>query len=181
MLIFLESSIAVAAIGLLLVTLTAIIYSQQRTNLSLIGVVLAVLLLIGGVLFERLWLTPTEQVQQAAAGLFDAIEANDLPAVLKRIVPTAVDVRDDAELLMPMFRIQSAGVGGEVRVEMDTNASPPTATAYLKPVIKVQHKKTGTTGAYFDKLEIDFERTGDKWLLKAYRPAKNWRKGAQSL
>ncbi|TWT99589.1 hypothetical protein Pla108_05320 [Botrimarina colliarenosi] len=181
--VLLESPLAVGAIGLLLVTMAAIPFFQTRSRgaLGLLGA--AVLLTIGGVAFERAYLTPREQVRDALSGLFGAIRSNDLPGVLRSIDVAATDVQADAQTLMPMFRVDGAGEGGEVAVDFSTD--PPVdgtiATATLKPLIRVRHTKSGATGAYFDKLEIDLVRRGDRWLVSAYRPAKNWRDGASQL
>ncbi|MEO0531248.1 MAG: hypothetical protein AAF266_11840, partial [Planctomycetota bacterium] len=179
----LESPIAVAAIGLLLITLAGIWYVQTRSMASVAALAVAVLLTIGGVAFERSWLTPREQVTRAVGQLFDAIEANDLPGVLALIDARATEVAADAESLMPRFRVMAASEGGEVRVTLpdDASADGAVATARLKPLIKVQHAETGTTGAYFDCLELDVVRRGETWQLQAYRPAKDWRDGAARL
>lgn len=179
----LESPLAVAAIGLLLVTMGGIAYSQLRTTGALVSLVAAVLLTIGGVVGERLWVTPTEAVRGAVAELFAAIEANDLPRVLTRLDASATDVRSDAETLMPRFRVRSASTGGEVAVELpaDPAAEGAVATATLKPLIDVVHARTGARAAYFDSLRIDLVRRGDRWLVVACVPAKDWRAEAGRL
>ncbi|MEQ8846737.1 hypothetical protein [Botrimarina sp.] len=179
----LESPAAFVALGLLLVTAGAIPFVQTRSRNSLLLLAATVLLAIGGVVFERAWVTPREAVRSAVDTLFDRIRAGDLPGVLALVDPGADKVRSDAEALMPMFEILSAGKGGEVRVELpgDPTADDAVATARLKPLIKVQHKPTGTTGAYFDGLELDFARRGDRWLVVDYRPEKDWRDEASRL
>lgn len=179
----LESPIAVGAVGLLLVTMAAIWFVQTRSASAIVTLAAAVLLMIGAIVFERTWLTPREQVQGAVSQLFVAIKANDLPSVLKLLDAGATDFRADAESLMPRFRVMSASEGGEVRISLPTenDVDGAVATAELKPLIKVQHAKSGTTGAYFDGLELDLVRRGEAWLLQDYRPAKDWREGAARL
>ncbi len=178
MALLLESPLAVAAIGLLLVTMAAMAHSQLRTGKSFGMLVLALLLAVGAFLGERFWQTPAEQIHGTIAEFFDAIKANDLPAVLMLIDPSATEMRSDAETLLPMFRVEAAGEGGEVRIEI---RGTDTATANLKPLIKVQHRQSGTTGAYFDGLRIDFVRRGDRWLATGYQAAKDWRSEAGRL
>lgn len=179
----LESPLAVAAIGLVLVTMAAIVYSQSRSNGSVIALAAAVLLTVGGVLGERLYLTPREQVVATIGELFNAVEAGDLPGVLALIDAGATDMRADAESLMPRFRVETASEGGEVRVELPADPTAPgaVATARLKPLIKAVHTKTGATAAYFDGLELDLTRTADGWVLIDYRPAKDWRSAADRM
>lgn len=180
----LESPFAVGALGLLAVTMAAIPYVQTKKPAALVALAVAMLLAVGGVAFERLYQTPREQLTSELAGLFSAIEADDLQGVLSHIDPReTAGVRADAETLMPMFRVESASEGGEVDVELpaDASADGAVATARLKPLIRVQHVSSGTVGAYFDGLEMDFVRRDGRWLVQAYRPAKDWREGASSI
>lgn len=181
--VLLESPLAVGAVGLLLITLAAIPYVQTRSRGAFGMLVAAVLLTAGGIVFERWWQTPREQVRGALGEFFEAIRSNDLPGVLRRIDSSATDVQSDAQTLMPMFNVESASAGGEVAVELPTTlaADGAVAVAKLKPLLRVQHKQSGAVGAYFDRLEVDFVRRGDEWFVKAYRPAQNWRDGAKQL
>ena len=181
--LLLESPLAVSALGVLLITLAAIVYTQTGTKGAQGLLALAVLLTVGGVALERSYLTPREQVLQTVGELFQSVESNDLASVLALIDPGAVEMRSDAEVLMPMFKVESAGEGGEVTVEMpsDPTAEGATATATLKPIIKVQHLQTGATAAYFDDLDLELVRRGDRWLLSSYAPAEDWREGAAKL
>lgn len=178
MVLLLESPLAVAAIGLLLVALAGVVYSQLRTGKSFVLLIVAVLLAVGMFVAERLWQTPAEQVRGAIAELFVAIKADDLPGVLALIDSTAIEMRSDAETLIPMFQVESAGEGGEVRIELQGDDA---ATANFKPLIKVQHRQSGAMGAYFDHLQIDFVRHGDRWLASGYQAAKDWRSEADRL
>jgi hypothetical protein len=182
--VFLESPLAVGALGLLLVTLAAIPYVQTRSRGAFGLLLVALLLTAGGIAFERYWLTPREQVRQSLGLLFEGIRSNDLPAVLRRIDSSATEVQSDAQTLMPMFNVEAASVGGEVAVELpDSLTDGAIAVAKLKPLIRVQHKQSGAVVPVFEKLEVDFVRRGDEWLVKAYRPAENkkWREEASRL
>lgn len=181
--VLLESPTAVGALGLLLITIAAIPFTQTRSRSAFAGLVLAIVLAVGGLALERWYQTPSERLLSAIDGLFADIEANDLAAVIARIDPqTGSQVRADAEVLMPMFQVESASEGGQVSVEIADSAAPnTTATASFKPMLKVQHKSSGAMGAYFDKLELDYVLRDGEWLISAYRPAKDWRAGAAKL
>lgn len=176
-----ESPIALAAIGLLLIATAGVFYTQTRSAASLGVLAMSVLLTAGAVTLERLWLTPTERVRASVYDLFEAIEGNDLPGVLRLISPTATDMRSDAETLMPKFEVQSAGEGGELVIELGKGSPPTTAQVRLKPLIKVKHVQSGAVAAYFDKLRLDFALSGDRWLLVGYLPAEDWREGESRL
>lgn len=166
----LESPVAVGAIGLVVVTVGGVVYSQTRGRAALAATTVAVLLTIGAVIFERVWLTPSERVGAALTELFRAIEANDLAGVLAVIDASAAEVRADAETLMPRFAVERAGQGSEVRIDVVDD----TATALFKPLIKARHKKTGAVGAYYNDLQIDFVQRGERWLVTEYRAGEDW-------
>lgn len=179
MTLFLESPIAIGAVGLLLITAAGVFYSQSRSLGSLLAMAVAVLLTAGGIVAERFYETPAEAVRSKVAELFDAIAANDLGAVLRTIDSGAVEMQSDAETLMPMFDVLSAGEGGGVDVEVSQEGASARAT--LKPLIKVTHKRSGATGVYFNGLELRFVRRGERWLLSGYTAAEDWRAGAAKL
>ena len=173
----LESPIALGAIGLLVVTVAGIAYVQLRSAAALGLLAGALLLAIGALVGERLWLTPTERIQQTIIGLLDAIEENDLRGVLSHIDPQAATMRADAETLMPMFLVERTG-SGTIAVEL---TAPDRAIAELKPLIKVQHKQSGAMGAYFDQLTLDLVERNGSWLVSDYEPAQDWRTEAGKL
>jgi hypothetical protein len=179
----LESPLAFGAAGLLLVTLAGIVFIQTRSRGALTGLVLTLALALGGVALERWWLTPTEEVRRDVARLFAMIRANDLSGVLATLDASATEARSDAQTLMPSFRVEAATAGGEVRVELpvDPTAEGAEAVARLKPLLRVQHGKSGAVGAYFDRLELTLVRRADRWLIKSYRAAQDWREGAGKL
>ncbi|TWT48339.1 hypothetical protein [Botrimarina hoheduenensis] len=177
MAVLLESPTLVAAIGLFLLTATGIFYTQSRSLGALISVGVAVLLTAGGLIAERSIVTSAEAVRAEVHDLFDAIADNDLPAVIALLDPAASNMQADAQTLMPMFRVLSAGEGGRVRVAINDN----TATAELKPVIKVTHQSTGATGVYFDGLTLRLVKRDDRWRFTDYTAAEDWRKGAAKL
>jgi hypothetical protein len=175
----LESPIAVAAIGLLLVTCGAIVWAQSRSGPATVGLAVCVLLAVAGVVAERLWVTPAESARATVGALLDRVADNDMPGVLALCDAEAAKLRADAQALMPQFSVQSTGTAGEVRI--DLNADGGTATASMKALVKAQHRQTGATVAYFDGLVLELRRDGDRWLVTDYQPAKDWRREAGKL
>jgi hypothetical protein len=177
--LLLESPVAVGAIGLLLVTCGAIVWSQSRSGPATIGLLACVLLAIVGFVGERLWVTSAESARATVDRLLERVAANDLPGVLALCDPGAAKMRADAQALMPQFNVQTTGTAGEMRIDLDAGGG--TATASIKALVKAQHKQTGATVAYFDGLELTLRRDGDRWLLTDYQPAKDWRREARKL
>ncbi|MEO1496739.1 MAG: hypothetical protein AAFV43_06270 [Planctomycetota bacterium] len=179
MTLLLESPSLVVALGALLITAAGVFFAQSRSLGALIAVVVAVLLTVGGLAVERYVVTPGEAVRGVIGRLFDGIAANSLPGVLKTIDPGAAEMQADANTLMPMFDVLQAGEGGGVDVVVDPSGD--TATATLKPLIKVTHKGSGATGVYFNGLELRFVRRGELWLISGYTAEEDWRAGARKL
>ncbi|MGL4514281.1 MAG: hypothetical protein ACRCT8_14430 [Lacipirellulaceae bacterium] len=174
-----ESPVAVGAIGVLVVTCGAIVWSQSRSRAAAAGLVACVLLAIGGLVFERLWVTPAEGARGAVAALLERVAANDQPGVLALCDAGAAKLRADAQALMPQFNVQNTGTGGEPRIDLDPTGTKATAT--MKALIKAQHKQSGATVAYFDGLELDLRLVEGAWLVIDYRAAKDWRRESGKL
>ncbi|TWT86925.1 hypothetical protein Mal64_37550 [Pseudobythopirellula maris] len=179
--LLLESPVPSIAVGAMLVTMAAIVYSQTRRQIALLAIAGAVLLTLLACVGERLWVTPREEVTAALSGLMADIEANDLTAVLAHIDPAAVDIVSDASTLMPQFAVEAAGVGSGPEITLDDESAPTVATLGFKPVIRARHKSSGATGAYFDGITMRFELRGGRWLLTQYEAERELHGAASQL
>jgi hypothetical protein len=131
----------------------------------MVGVIAVTLLLL---FVERVVVTPSEQVEQSLSSLMDAIQANDLPAIVSMIEPSAKHVRSDAETLIPQVKVKETG-STSVRVEVSESTNPLRATAFFRGRIDGTHSRTGSRIFYFDNVEIDWQQVGDQWLIVDYR------------
>ncbi len=168
MTLFLENPLPIWALGAVCLAISVIVFFAKRSLGSILGMlgVVAVTLLL--VFVERIVITPSEEVEQSVTDLLSAIEANDLPGVLGRIDPTAKHVQTDAETLMPQVKVKATG-STAVRVEVDESANPPRATAHFRGRIDGTHSRTGARIFFFDQVEIDWQKSGDSWLIVDYR------------
>lgn len=168
MTVFLENPLPIWSVGAVCFAISVIVFFAKRSLGSIIGMVgvIAVTLLL--LFIERVVVTPSEQVEQSLTSLMDAIQANDLPAVISMIDPSAQHVRGDAETLMPQVKVKETG-STSVRVEVVESANPPKATAFFRGRIDGTHAKSGVRIFYFDNVEIDWQQVGDQWLIVEYR------------
>jgi hypothetical protein len=171
-----ENAVPIWAGGAVLATMALVVYFQSRANAALVALLIIVALTGGLLAFEWAMETPRETVERTLNEIAAAIEANDLPVLLTYIAPTATQVRTDAETLMPLVKVEKARILGSPEVVVDLAVEPPTATAKCQGLVDVVVKQNGMKGPYMDRVTIEFVRDGERWLIRDYTPARDWRK-----
>ncbi len=164
----LENPAPIWAVGAVLTTLAALVFLARRnlpSLFALLGVVLLTLLLV---LVEQIIVTQREEVEAAIDRLAAAVEANDLPAVLAHLDPTAIKPTTDAKTLLPRLKIAKAHVAGTLSIDMDHSAMPPRATSRFRALLDAVDRKSGMKIVYFDEVEIIWARKDDRWLATDY-------------
>lgn len=168
MTLLLENPLPIWAAGAVCLAVAIIVFLSKRSlgaMLAVVGVVGVTLLLA---VVERIVVTPGEEVENSLTTLMAAIEANDVPGVLAAIAPTAGEIRTEAEKLMPQVNVKETGATA-VRVVVDDSAVPLRATSFLRGRIDGTHARTGARVFFFDRVEIDWEKSGDVWQVVDYR------------
>lgn len=168
MTLFLENPLPIWALGIVGFAIAVIIYFAKKSLGSMLAVVFVVAATAILLFIEGQVITPSEEVEQAVVDIMAAIKANDVPGVVAMINPSATKVRSDAETLMPQVKVNATG-NSSLRVELDESASPAKATSFFRGKIDGVHARTGTRAFYFDKVEVDWQKSGDKWLVVDYR------------
>jgi hypothetical protein len=168
MTLFFENPLPIWGLGAVALAIAAAVYFAKKTGGSLLGLAVAIVATAVLLFIERQVITPSEEVEQAVVDIMDAIQANDMPGVVGMIDPSAMKVRSDAETVMPQMRVNSTG-NSSLRVELDESASPAKATSFFRGKIDGVHGKTGARAFYFDQVEVDWQKAGDKWLVTDYR------------
>ncbi len=164
----LENPVPIYAVGAALATLCGLAFVARRNLPSLLafaGVIGATLLLL---LVERLVVTDREEVEAAVVELMKAIKENDLATVVAAIDLAAAEVRDDAETLMPMVKVEDTGATS-LRVEVDATAEPQTAVAKFRGKINGIHKSSGQRVFYFEEVHLFWVKRERQWLVVDYR------------
>ncbi len=163
----LENPLPIYATGAVLGTVCGLAFLARRnlpSLFALIGVVVLTLLLV---LVERIVVTEREQVEATLQQLMANLETGEVPAVLALIDPAAAPMRADVEILMPQATIEDTGATA-VRVEVDADAKPLTATSRFRGRVDGIHRSSGMRLFFFDEVEIIWVKRGDKWLAEAY-------------
>jgi len=166
--LLLENPLPIWATGAVLTALCLVFVFARRSLASILALVAVIALTLVLVLAERMVVTDREQVEATLLQLTEAIEANDLIAVLALMDPNAIKVRTDAEKLMPQVKVRDAGTT-TVRVELDETSVPPQATSFFRGRVDGVHSRSGARLFFFDQVEINWQKSGDRWLIIDYR------------
>jgi hypothetical protein len=167
--VLVENPLAIAVVGGVLATLALIVFLARRSLASLLtlGGILAVTLLL--ILIEQWMVTDQEQVESGLASVLAAVEANDMPAVLKWIDSNAASVRADVQALMPLVKVDKARSMGDLEITVDETAEPPTAMSRFRAFLDGVHGSSGMRVAYFNQqVDAHWIKRGDRWLINDY-------------
>jgi hypothetical protein len=182
MTLLLENPLPIWTAGIVLTVICLFVVLAQRSLGSLLALAGVIGLTLLFLLTERFVVTEGEEVEQAIAQLVAALKANDVNGVLALIGPGAGNVRQDANQIMGQLDIRDTG-SSSLRVEVDYSTTPHRAISYLRAKIDALHKGHGVRLFYFDQVEINWERSGDNWVIADYRAnyRGKWVKAAESV
>jgi len=128
------------------------------------------LLTLGGVALERAIQTPKEQVAGTLYAAAAALEQNDVEALFEHISSTARYTPQRARSVLQHYRFRQARIT-HLEVEINPLTSPPTATAHLTGLIRVEdwHGQPIYTGQV--RLEVFLRWEKDRWRITAHQEA----------
>lgn len=174
-----ENALPIWVGGAVLLTLAVVVYSQLRNTASLIAILVVLLLTATLLVVEHLIITPREAVERTLYDLAAAIEADDLPGVLRFIAPQSAEVRSDAETLMPLVDVEKARILGTPEITVNETGQPATATVNCQGLVDVTVKQNGMKTPYTDHVQIHFVESNSAWLIESYTPKRDWRRAAR--
>jgi len=170
-----ENALPIWMFGAVAMTMAFIVFFQLRSRgamWSVIGVAAAVAVLLA---YNRLVETPREQVERSLYKLAATVEANDAPGALAflspSLAPNGKELRKDIESLMPQIKIDRARVMSSPEIEM--RDEDKRAIVKCRGII-VAVTKDGMKGAAEDRVTMEWERSGDRWLVRDFVAEKNW-------
>jgi hypothetical protein len=96
------------------------------------------------------------------------MERNDLPEVLKCIAPSAVALRQQAQLVARQFEIHAVSLSG-LTVKVNRFNNPPSATAdFLVHVNGADRTGMIPYNNIIRRLRVSLRWEGDQWLVDNY-------------
>ncbi|MCX7428608.1 MAG: hypothetical protein NTW96_23655 [Planctomycetia bacterium] len=162
----LESPMPVLFCGLVVEAILATVFFNNRRVVFLLPMIGVALLMLLGVVIERIVVTPREAVEATIDNLADALEANDVQRALGCISPTATHTRSRAEWGLDRFRVSKTRIAN-LKITINELTSPPTATAAFQGFITIASDRKGDIppGTYGVAFTAEFEKQGDRWLI----------------
>lgn len=140
MTVFLESPLPILFIGLFVEGLLGVALVHTRRGRLIAPMVIVALLVFGGVLLERLVVTEREQVEMTLDGAVEALNRNDLPAVLDYFTPQATQSRARARWAMERVEFTRVSIHA-LDIKIHRLTSPPTAEVRLNGVAYYRDRK----------------------------------------
>jgi hypothetical protein len=165
MVIFLESPMPAIFIGIVLEALLGIALFTTRRAWLLAPIGGVLLLVLGGVLLERVVVTQRERVEMALDDLAAALKTNDLKKVQNCLAPSAKETRQRAAWALGMVEVTDAKIHN-LQVTLNQLTSPPTAEAKFDGVIFFRGKTIDVGhDRYPARFTVEFEQDGNRWLV----------------
>jgi hypothetical protein len=167
--IFVESPWPILLVGIVAETTLAILLlrtGQGKWLWAILGVGLLVLL---GLLVERLVVTEREAVQRTLDAAVAAVEASDLGRLLECVSPAAERTRSDARWMLNRVEVRTARIR-DVEITINRLTSPPTAKAKFR-AIGTGRDRMGQFPyeTFVQPVTVDLRKEGDRWLIGSYQ------------
>lgn len=171
-----ENTLAIWALGAVALTLALVVYFQTGTRNSQYTVATVVLVTAALLMTESMLETPREAVARTLDEITAAVRANDVPAVLQHIAPTAAELRKEIESAMPLATIERAAIIGTPQIVVGAGDDPTTATVKCRVFVHGTLRNGGMKGGNMANCNVDMIREGDRWLVSGYTADQDWRR-----
>jgi len=170
-----ENALPIWLLGAVAMTMAFIVFFQVRSRGAMWGVVGVVATVAALLAFNWFVETPREAVGRSLYELAATVEANDVPGALAflspGLAPNGKELRKDIESLMPQVKIDRARVMTTPEIEMSDDGRR--ATVKCRGIV-VAVTRDGMKGAVEDRVTMEWERSGDRWLVRDFVAEKNW-------
>jgi hypothetical protein len=175
-----ENALPIWIGGAIALTMAGVVYFQTRTKGAMYGVLGVIAIAAALLLYNWIVETPREAAEHALYHLAATVEANDVPAALAQLAPTASpQLRKDVETLMPQVNIERARIMGEPQIDLTADESA--ATVHCRGFIMATNKRDGLKGGAEDRFVLQWVRSGSRWLLESYTSQKDWNGAVRQL
>ena len=131
----------------------------------------ALVLLIAGLVIERLVVTDREAIRQTLADIARDVKSNDHRALAAHIHSSAPELKKRAQAEMPNYKFDDCRVTRVHLVDVDASAEPRSAIAEFNVVVSgtFRQSELEVTGTYPRWVKLHFVRDkDDRWKVIAY-------------
>jgi hypothetical protein len=126
---------------------------------------------IAMLLVERLVVTEREEIEDALVGAAQALESNDLEAVLASFEPNSPR-RGEVQSILSHVTIREARVGGDLEIHINKLTVPPSATAQFTGRAEIRDSRGQIPYEHvLRKFKVTLRRHDDRWLIHDFTDA----------
>ncbi len=164
----LENPAPIIAVGIALEAVLAVAFVHTRRRGILVAMVGVGVLVLAGVVLERLILTDTEQIEAATDGAIEALEADDLPQFEQYLARSAVETRARAAYALGIVEITRFRTSG-VDIQLNPLTSPPTAEVRFHASVHYRERKGKISyGIYRAAFVVTLQWEAGRWLITGH-------------
>ena len=157
-----------AVVAIELILLAAIFVTGRGILLGLMALV--ALIGAGLIILERVVVTEREQVENVLDEISRALETNDVDQVLVYVSPQANDIRQLVRRTLPRVVIREVLITGDLHIDVNMQAAPPTAVARFIGRIQGNLKHGGAPyESFVRRFEVTFQQHDDHWVVTAFK------------
>jgi len=166
-----EQPMVIVVIGVLLLLGLGIAWSNTGRKELAIAAGFVLLLVIAGLVVERLVVTDGESLRQTLQEIAHDVAANDHRALLRHLSDTAPELKQRADKELPNYRFTSCRVSKVHNITVDATAKPKTAIVEFNVVFSGNFRYEGFQGDYNGArwIKLDFVQDKDgRWKVENY-------------
>jgi hypothetical protein len=155
-------------IGIVLEAVLGIILFRTGRGVLLWAMLAVFVLMLSGVLVERLVVTERERVEMTLDGIVSALEANDLNRLYTYVARDAVKTRGRAAWAMGRIEVQTARIY-KLEITVNRLTNPPTAKAAFFGHIAYRDRQGEIPYSnYGSRFIVDLRKDGDIWVVTGH-------------
>jgi hypothetical protein len=166
-----EQPLFIVALGVGLILALGAAWSASGRKEPLYGLAAAFVLLIAGLIIERLVVTDREAIRATLLTIARDVQSNDRRAVLSHIHSSSPELKKKAEAELPSYDFTECRVTKVHKVEVDTSAEPHSALVEFNVIASGTFKQSGMeltdTVPRWVKLQMLREKDG-RWTVANY-------------
>jgi hypothetical protein len=169
MVIFLESPWPILFIGIAVEAVLGMMLMQSGRGKYLVAMIGAAVVVLIGLVVERLVVTDREAVEQTLDAAVVAVRNNNLNGLLDCIDPKAQEPRDLSRWVLNRCEVQEGHIS-DLQITVNRLTNPPRAEAKFLAVGKGRDRMGEFPHeAFAQRVVVQLQLQGNRWLVTGYK------------
>jgi hypothetical protein len=169
MVIFVESPWPILFIGIAIEAMLGFLLLQTGRGKLLIAMIGVAVVVVAGLIVERLVVTDREAVEQTLDAAVAAVRKNDLNGAIACISPSAEAPRSLTRMVLSRVDVQEAHISS-LEVKVNRLTSPPSANAKFLAVGRGKDRKgEWPYQSFAQRVTLQLQLEGGRWLVTGYK------------